>query len=131
MRESRDGPEYADDAAEAGATPRLSDDRLYRALASTRRRRVLYVLLDRGESTVDEIATVLVGWDATETGGMSSPDDHRRTVIGLRHSDLPLLEDAGLLSHDRAGGTVTIEPLRAEVTELVVASVEGDRASGS
>jgi DNA-binding transcriptional ArsR family regulator len=110
-------------------SPGLSDDQLYRALASTQRRRVLYLLLDRAESTVDELATVLVGWEATETGTMSGPDDHRRTVVGLVHSDLPLLADVGLVDYDRADGTVRLEPLDGDVTELVLKSVAAEQST--
>lgn len=54
---------------------RTSDDRFYRALASRERRRLLYVLLHGEERSVEETATVLLGWDVTESEGVGDPDE--------------------------------------------------------
>lgn len=101
-----------------------SDDRVYRALASTQRRRMLSFLLEEGESTVEEIATMLTGWEATVRGTMRTGDDHRRIVIGLVHVHLPILAEAGLVTHDRQSGTVRIGSLDPSVEDLVRRSVE-------
>lgn len=105
----------------------LSDDWLYRALASTRRRRLLYLLLVEAESTVDEIATVLAGWDATEAGTMATPDNYEQIVIELRHKHLPLLAEAGLVAYDSERSTVRIEPLDTAVSNLIDQSIEAER----
>ena len=108
-------------------TPRLSDDQFYLALASTQRRRLLYVLLDEKESTVGELATVLAGWEATETGTMGKVDDRDRLVIELKHVHLPRLVDAGVVTHDPQRDTVRIESLDPLIEDLLSRSVESDR----
>ena len=110
-------------------TPQLSDDRLYRALASTRRRRLLHVLLEREESTVEELATVLTGWEASETGTMGTVRDYDRIGIELKHVHLPLLVDIGLIRHDRESDTVGIERLDPLLVELLSRSVDAGRSS--
>ncbi|MFW5911105.1 MAG: DUF7344 domain-containing protein [Halolamina sp.] len=96
----------------------------YRALASTERRRLLQYLLDGEERTVDEIATVLVGWEVSESGTIGGPEDRNRTLLGLHHVHLPMLDDAGLVAYDRDRGTVRIEPLDPTTVELVDRGVE-------
>ncbi|WP_276271371.1 DUF7344 domain-containing protein [Haloarcula litorea] len=104
----------------SGDVAGLADDRLYRALASTRRRRLLYVLLadPDHDRTVEELAAILTGWEAT-TGGMATPDDYNDVRIGLRHADLPILADSGLIDFDPETGTVTLEPIPEPVAALV------------
>ncbi|WP_336136477.1 DUF7344 domain-containing protein [Natronomonas amylolytica] len=114
-------------AARSEGTPRLSDDRLYRALASTQRRRLLCFLLDTDETTVDELATVLTGWTASERGTMGTEEDREQLVMALRHVHLPLLTDVGLVNYDRKSGTVDIEPLVPDVSELIRESVDPDQ----
>lgn len=112
-----------------GETPQLSDDELYRALGSTRRRRLLYILLVEEESAVGKLATILAGWDTTETGGMASPDDREQIRLGLEHVHLPLLEKTGLVAHDRENDTVGLEELDDAVVDLICQSVETERSS--
>jgi len=109
-------------------TPRLSDDRLYQCLASRERRRLLYVLLVEEESTVDHLATVLVGWEL-ESSTMATQDDRERLLVRLVHTHLPVLENAGFVTHDRERDTVRLEPIADTVRELVSRSVETERPS--
>jgi DNA-binding transcriptional ArsR family regulator len=113
----------------SGNAPRLSDDRLYRALASTQRRRLLCFLLETGETTVDELATVLTGWTAAEQGTMGTTEDREQLHMALRHIHLPLLADVGLVAYDRQHGTVDIEPLVPAVSELIRESVDREQSS--
>ncbi len=78
------------------ATPEL-DDLSFRVLADARRRRLLYVLLEEGETTVDEMATLLAGWAAVDSGTMTTPTDRERIRVRLYHADLPMLS-YGLVS---------------------------------
>ncbi|MFC7133632.1 MULTISPECIES: DUF7344 domain-containing protein [Salinibaculum] len=119
--------EHASQPAEGIASPALSDDRLYRALTSTLRRRTLYVLLVQGESTVSELATLLAGWEATAWKSMTSREDYEQIRTSLLHHHLPLLADVGLVSYDRASGAVTLEPVTPAVQDLISQSVETDR----
>ena len=118
------------DSDVASAGPGLADDSLYRALATRERRRVLYVLLDRRECETAELATILTGWNVSETGPMTGPDDRRAVLVRLRHVDLPLLADVGLLTHDAADGVVRLERVDPSVADLVVDSVEAEDAGG-
>lgn len=118
-----------DEQDAAVETPDLTDDRLYAALASTQRRRLLYYLLDREGGSVDEIATVLTGWEATETGGMGTPDDRTRVRIALEHCHLPRLAEAGLVTYDREAGAVEIEPLDPAVDDLLSRSVDPEHSA--
>jgi DNA-binding transcriptional ArsR family regulator len=111
------------------APSRLADDQFYRALAATPRRRLLSVLLDGEERTVDELATVLAGWDATDSGGMATPEDHERVAVELVHAHLPLLDDAGLVAHDRDDDTVSLEGVEPAVDDLIRRSVEAERSA--
>lgn len=111
-------------ATESDSSPQFSDDKFYRALASTRRRRLLYYLLDAEESTVEELATVLTGWEATETGRIGTPDDREDARVTLIHVDLPRLADAGLISYEPGDGAVRIASLGPGVSDVVRRSVE-------
>lgn len=109
------------------SSPRLSDDQLYRALASGQRRRLLCFLLEKGETTLDELTTVLIGWRATEQGTMGTRAEREQVEIRLRHVHLPLLADVGLVTYDRESGTIDITALETEVSELVRRSVDREQ----
>ena len=103
--------------------PKLGEDEFYRALASLQRRRLLYYLLETPESTVDELATVLTGWEATSTGKIHTQADRSEHQIQLVHSHLPLLADVGLIDYAPATGSVRLEPLHHRVEEIIRQSV--------
>ncbi len=105
-------------------TPQLSDDRLYRALAATRRRRLLALLSAAETRQLDELATALVGWESTDTSTMATPEDREGVLIDLVHVHVPMLVDVGLLKHDRDGDTVSLEPCSDAVLELIRQSVD-------
>jgi hypothetical protein len=102
-----------------GADNVVSVDGLYRALASTRRRRLLYYLLDTEEASVGTLATVLAGWDAIDTGTLSTQADREQILLELEHIHLPLLADEGLLSYARTDGTVRIREVDESIRELI------------
>lgn len=112
--------------AKTQTAPRLSDDELYRALSARRRRRILYLLFIEEEATVDKIATVLAGWDATETGTMVTPDERTEVVLELRHVHLPRLADAGFVTVDSDDDTVELLPIDDAVVDLICQSVESE-----
>jgi DNA-binding transcriptional ArsR family regulator len=109
-------------------TPGLQDDQLYRVLASRPRRRLLYYLNDVGQSTVGELAEVLVGWETSEKGGMATETEYDWTVIRLQHSHLPMLAEAGLVTYDEETGVVDCEPLDDAVTDLLARSIADETA---
>ena len=110
-------------------TPRLCRNEFYRALASERRRRLLYLLLDGDERAVGEFATMLTGWTATETGTMGMPAERDEIIVGLEHSHLPLLADAGLVTYDRQRGTVELESLAPAVETLIRQSIAAEQST--
>ena len=104
----------------------LSEDQLYRALASTRRRRLLYSLREVGECTVDDLAALLVQWEGRDPG--RNADEQSQLHIKLVHSDLPLLADAGVVSYNRENETVAPKPLDPLLDALISRSVDPDNA---
>ena len=105
------------------AAPGLKDDQLYRVLASRPRRRLLYYLDDVGQSTITELAEVLVGWETSKQGGMAMETEYDGMMITLKHSHLPMLAEAGLVTYDEETGTVECEPLDDAVTDLLARSI--------
>ena len=120
----------ADERSEVStqSTVGLDDDRLYRVLAARPRRRLLYYLNNADRSTATELAEVLVGWERSRQGGMASESEYHRVLTALRHSHLPLLDDAGLVAYNAETGTVECEPLDAEVGTLLTRSIEAETA---
>ena len=72
-------------------------DGLFRALAHSRRRRLLSVLSSESPVTLDKLADILVGWESTASGP-AGPDERAQVKIELVHAHLPLLSDAGLVT---------------------------------
>lgn len=131
MGENQSGRGQTEREPSTDRSPTLCDDRLYRALASTRRRRLLYVLLVEEECRVEKLATVLAGWDATETGTMTTADARQEILVELVHAHLPRLAEDGLVAHDRENDTVRIEPLDESVVDLISQSVESEQPAES
>lgn len=111
--------------------PRLGEDEFYQALASLQRRRLLYYLLETPESTVDELATVLGGWEATTTGIIHTQADRSKRRITLVHNHLPLLANVGLIDYAPATGSVRLEPLQHRVEEIIRHSIAAEDGSMS
>lgn len=112
----------------AEATVTLADDALYRAFASAQRRRLLAILQDVGSdgTSVDELATLLCGYDATDAGTMATADDRDRLIAVLTHVHLPHLDDVGLVEYDRTAGTVALRPLDPDVEDLLERSIAAE-----
>lgn len=112
----------------SGETELAFDDEIYRALGSRERRRLLHLLLDEEERTVEELATLLLGWDVTASGTVGDPDDRLRTILRLEHVHLPILDEIGLVSYDPDRGTVRAEQLDAATVELIERGVDTEGA---
>jgi len=74
-------------------------DDIFKALASSKRRRLLAALPAQSAMTLDELTDVLVGWQST-ADGPADPDEWAKVRIELVHAHLPLLADAGLVSYE-------------------------------
>jgi DNA-binding transcriptional ArsR family regulator len=83
------------DRAQTGAPV----DELFRALGDATRRHILTVLSTTPETTLDELAEILVGATSTAEGPVG-PDALHRMKVELVHVHLPVLADAELLSHE-------------------------------
>jgi len=103
--------------------PRLADSQFYRALAAKRRRRVLYYLLETNRSSVEELATVLCGWEATSGETMQTTGDRRECLIVLSHNHLPKLAEAGLVEYNPTTGSVRVDSLHPQIEDIIAQSV--------
>ena len=113
------------------ALSRPFDHQFYRAMASRERRRLLYLLLDGQQRPVEDVATVLVGWDVTESGTVGDPDDRKLVLLRLVHIHLPLLADAGLIDYDEEAGTLSLASLEESILESIEQGVDSEPDSAS
>jgi len=90
---------------------------------------VLHSLLTTGPSTPDQLATLLAGWHATDSGRLVTAEDRDKRLTELVHVHLPLLEDAGLVVRDEAADSVEIGPVQPAVAKLVRESIAAESAS--
>lgn len=102
---------------------RLADDEFYRAMAAAPRRRLLYYLLEDGDHSVEELATVLTGRESTEESTMATPENRDRWMMALRHQHLPMLAEVDLLDYDPDSGRIEAVPLEERVADIVRWSV--------
>ncbi|NHN43156.1 ArsR family transcriptional regulator [Halorubellus sp. JP-L1] len=115
---TRDG--HRSDSPDDVARTERDRDAEYRALAETNRRRVLRYLRNVEDgSTLQDLATVLAGWESTESDRVVSNDRRRELMVALHHVHLPVLADAGLLSYDSNDGTVALESIPDAVEEAL------------
>lgn len=88
-------------------TDSLDSDDVVRLLASRRRRELLRYLREHPDEAVDLTALVSgVRERCREAGGA---DAQTEIQVRLHHSDLPKLEDAGVVEYDQAGSRVIYE----------------------
>lgn len=123
---------YQDDRMSEGESPpRLAEDQFYLALAAPQRRRLLYYLLAEQESTVEELTTVLSGWNATTTGTMHTSSDWSELRVALVHNHLPRLADVGLIDYDPQDASVQLASLHPQVADIVRQSIEAEQHTES
>lgn len=111
------------------APDRAFDAPLHRVFTAERRRRLVHLLrTGRDETTLEELATQLAGWSATEGGRMASAEDRDRILAQLHHCDLPILEELGLVAFDPPTGMVSVRSIPDSLAEAVAESVRGTSA---
>jgi DNA-binding transcriptional ArsR family regulator len=120
----------ADDTGSRTTAAGLADDQLYRGLAATERRRVLYSLLTVGPATAEQLATVLAGWRASDRGRLVTADQREELLTELVHIHLPLLEEAGLVVRERTSSDIEIATLDPAVMRLVRDSIAAETGEG-
>lgn len=83
----------------------MDEDVIFEGLSHQRRRYVLQVLSEEGQTTVEAIATQLA---ELESASDTSEKDHQECVyISLCHDHLPALADVGIIEYDRETERVT------------------------
>jgi len=107
-------------------------DDLFKALASSKRRRLLASLPAQSAMTLDELTDVLVGWQSA-ADGPAGPDEWAKVKIELVHAHLPLLEDVKLVTFEdeeiaRTDYPEPVEELVAFAGEYDAAIAENDPA---
>jgi len=127
MNGYREGSDQRDHASKEELPSRFAEDQFYQAMASTPRRRILHHLLTVRESTVEELTSVLSGWEVTtaETT-MHTPEDRSAIKVRLVHNHLPTLADAELIDYEPDSGVVQVPPLNTEVKHLIRQSVAAE-----
>lgn len=90
-----------------GERARLSEATVFEVLSSPRRRYVLYALSERGDATVNEVATQVAAWeDGISTDAVTS-EQRKRVYVSLYQTHVPALAEAGVVEHDGETGTVS------------------------
>lgn len=105
------------------------DEAVLRALATRQQRYALYYMLDHERATLGELADVLSGWQAVTDRTVTTAADHSSLRIGLYHTHLPRLDDAGLVAFDPTERVVDRAPLSADQRELIEAARAAERWS--
>ena len=91
----------------------LSSDELFRVLADSSRRTVLFHLRQHRAATLEELVDVLT---AVSTDDLDE-DDRASLSTSLVHSQLPVLEEHGLLTYDSAEGIVESTQIHGKIGE--------------
>lgn len=94
-------------------------DEFHRLLSSTRRRRVLYFLREHREASLAELSDVLAGWRAVDEDRAVERRGRDGIRVSLHHTDLPMLDDGGLLAYDRDGRAVSMPALPADLAAIL------------
>ena len=89
----------------------VSADTLFGALANPRRRFVIEYLLRRDEPTpVDALVEQLASWETDTPIDELSSADRTPASVSLRHTHLPNLTDAGIVTYDDESQTIAPGP---------------------
>ncbi|MFC4551174.1 MULTISPECIES: DUF7344 domain-containing protein [Halorussus] len=84
-------------------------DVLFEALADSRRRHVLSILLDRPTPLdVETLARAVAAREAVATAADPPDDVVRRVQVSLHHVHLPKLADTGVVEYDYERGAVAV-----------------------
>lgn len=78
----------------------LADGEIRDLLGESRRRHILWILLDEGSISVDELATRVLARERPATAAPASDLAQERTRIDLHHNHLAKLATAGLIDYD-------------------------------
>jgi hypothetical protein len=115
-----DGPNEGDGATPRGAESPVSINELFELLAQPGNRYTLAYLI-RAEGTVpyDDLVEYVVDTGGTPSG-LPTADFRNQVATQLVHSNLPKLDDAGLIEYDKSDRTVR----PTDATEVAVPYLE-------
>lgn len=82
-------------------------------------RYTLYYLSKDPTTSLDELADIIAGWEATETDAIITPADRERIRIRLYHVILPKLDDTGYLDFDTTDHTIKRSSVPSIVSTLL------------
>ena len=101
------------------ATPSLDD--VHSALSDARRRHVLRTLHEKGPLQKKEVARWVAAIENEKIRDDLTEQEHKRVVVSLHQSHLPLLDKHGFVSWDEATNMVSLGPH----SRLVLRYLEG------
>lgn len=81
--------------------------RIFRALVHQRRRYTLYYLRDHEQAQTDDLAIQIVAWEQGVPKHEVPAEEAKRVKTNLVNSQLPKLEDYGLIEYDSRSGAVS------------------------
>lgn len=101
------------------------------AIASRRRRYVLYYLRDEGRSTLEEVARQIAARVHGTSPGAVDEQASRNVRINLYHAQFPELAATGIVTYDRREGSISYNRQPEPMEELLdyCASVEWSEAA--
>ena len=81
-------------------------DTIYSLLGKSRRRYLLYQLLDREHGNVEELSLQIAAWEAEDSMEAVDEEFRQRVYVSLVHNHLPRLADHGVVDYDLRSGDV-------------------------
>ena len=81
-------------------------ERIFGALASKRRRYILYCLQDQENIQIGALATQLTAWEQGVPRNGVPPNTWQDVHANLVHTHLPKLADFGLIEYDQRSGAI-------------------------
>ncbi|MDS0477387.1 ArsR family transcriptional regulator [Natrinema sp. 1APR25-10V2] len=86
------------------------EDEVIRLLAERRNRAILSVLNDAARSlTVTELVQRLIASETVESDAATDETDYQREKLSLHHTELPRLDEVGLIDYDPEANVVSYE----------------------
>lgn len=81
---------------------------IYTLLGESRRRYLLYQLVDEEYANVDDLSLQIAAWERGTSIDAVSEEERQRVCISLVHAHLPRLADHGVVDYDLRSGDVVL-----------------------
>ena len=86
----------------------LSLDAVYGILSESRRRYLLYYFLEHEHANIEGLAMQIAAWEEDVSIDAVTESRKERVTTGLLHSQLPKLEEHGIVEYDGRTGDVIV-----------------------